>query len=472
MKIIEQNSLVQILKTFTKKEINEFGLFIHSPFFNKNKNVIELFKLIRTYYPGFGEKIDWNKIYLQIFLKKYNEGNMKTIIFLLTRLAEKFMAYKEYNSNPYEEKKKLLAAFDKRKLDKMFFKNEKKILEELNAVNGNELNLMNEKLSVEKLRSLFYTIRNDEINMYKADLKTGKLMIASFFIEMFRMIILFERIKHLGFELEFDYSTELMKNIDMENFFNSLRSNSFQSLALLEMYYFLYKALNENETDKYYLLFKKGFNDNKDSIAKNEQYILSTLMVNYLYYRHLKDMVKYDRELFEAFKILLSLYDYSGEKYLRSVVYTNVLRMAVGFREFEWTENYIKEFSAKLKPEQKENMFYYSNAYLAFAKKEFEKTLEYSSKINFETFQMKYYLRDLQLSALYELKDYESALSLIDAYRHFIKNDKNYSPRLKKGYIDFIRFVNILIKLRLGEGKLEIQQVKQKISDSNPMRKA
>jgi hypothetical protein len=262
-----------------------------------------------------------------------------------------------------------------------------------------------------------------------------------------------------------------MENINLRGFIKSMKEHSFEHLPVIEIYNNLYNALSETDTDKHYLEFKNSFQENRDSLGKSEQYIISTLMVNCLYYKHLKDRAKYDRELFEAFKILLSLYDYSGDQYLRSVIFTNILRLAVQFREFEWTENYIKEYSGKLKPEHKENMYFYSNAYLSFAKGEFEKTLEYASRINYNTFQMKYYLRDLQLSAYYELSQFDSALDMIDAYKHFIKTEKNYSDRLKQGYIEFIRCLRNLIKIRLGEKSTDIGLLRQEIIKTNSMRK-
>jgi hypothetical protein len=470
---MKQSTLLQIFKTFSSKEFKEFEMFISTPLFNRNKNVIKLFSILKAEYPVFDRaRLQKEYIFKKIYRSdRYIDENMKTFIHLLTKLAEKFMAFKEYDVNPFEEKKNLLTSLNKRKLDKLFIKHEKQIREEFNSNKTIELNILNEQVFFEKIRAVFYSERNDEETMYGADLKSGSLMITSFMIEMFRLINTSARIKYLGFDLEFDFVTEFMDKIDFEGFKNSLQENSFEYLPVINVYYEMYNAINETGSDKHYRNFKKSFYENAGLLGKSEQYILSTLMVNCLYYKHLKDRIKYDRELFEAFKILLSLYDYSGDSYLRSVVYTNILRLAVQFKEFEWTEIYIKEYSSKLKPKHRENMFNYSNAYLSFARGEFERSLGYASRINFDTFQMKYYLRDLQLSTLYELSQFEPALSLIDSYKHFIKKEKNYSPELKQGYLSFIACVQELIKIRLDDKKENIESLKKRISDSNPMRK-
>ena len=107
----------------------------------------------------------------------------------------------------------------------------------------------------------------------------------------------------------------------------------------------------------------------------------------------------------------------------------------------------------------------YSNAYLAFTRGDFEKCLEYESKINFQTFQQRYYLRDLRLSSLYELGKFETALSLIDSYKHFIKKDQNYSAKMKQGYLLFLSFINDLIRLELGISRKNAGDIKVKLTN-------
>jgi hypothetical protein len=60
---------------------------------------------------------------------------------------------------------------------------------------------------------------------------------------------------------------------------------------------------------------------------------------------------------------------------------------------------------------------------------------------------------------------------MIDAYKHFIRKEKNFSEKLKQSYMEFIQYVNELIKVKLGENKTGIGELKQRIAGSNSMRK-
>src|SRR5258706_8148653 len=101
---MKKSNLIQILESFSAKEIKEFGEFIVSPFFNKNESVIKLYGYLRKYYPGFEEnKILKEEVYRKIFPgAKYNDGFMRKTIFNLVHLAETYISYNKFKGNHVE----------------------------------------------------------------------------------------------------------------------------------------------------------------------------------------------------------------------------------------------------------------------------------------------------------------------------------------------------------------------------------
>ncbi len=469
---MENNNLIRIIKTFNKKEIKEFDLFINSPFFNKNKNVVKLFGILKKQYPAFNpQKIIKKELYKKIFsVHGYDDENMKTIIYLLTRLAEKYIAYSKYQANWYEERKQLLVSLNERKLDKLFIKYEKQTDDFFNNINGVDVETLYERIDFTKTRCNFYVDRNEEEKIYKHDLKSGEYAMALFFIELFRHFNSLFRIKKLNFKLGFDFASEFMNNIDMENLIKSFKKYEFENLPIIEIYYRMYKSLSEGNHE-YYQNFKKTFTENLSFLGNSEKYSLAELLANCAHDLHLRDPKNYTKEYFEAKKISLAFQNYSGEVYLRTIHFTVILRLGVQLKEFEWVEQFISENLEKLHPEHRENMQNYSMAYLFFAKRSFSKTLEFILKVNFDTFQLKYHLRNLQLMTFYELSDFESAISLIDSFKHFIKEDRKYGEELKKGYLEFANYTNEIMRIKLGIIPNNTKLLREKIEKSNSMRK-
>lgn len=469
------NNLILILKTLNKKELKELGLFIDSPFYNTNKNVIKLYELICKGDLLNSGKIDLHNCHKKIYRNKpFKEENMKTLIHLLTKLAEKYLSYTEYVRSPGEEKLKLMRAFDTRNIEKLYKKLEISEGEELSKISSMNLNILYRKMWYEKAKIDYYSTRAIEKELHQAEIKLSEITIAVFFVEMFRQFNMFWRLDYIDYEIESEFVTPVMKSIDIDKLDIMLRDGAFKYYPLFEAYYYLYRSIDEDEDKSNNFLgkFKAILRDKNSPIEKSEQFVLSTIMVNFIHYLYMKDFKKYERSLFEAFKILLSLYKYSGEKYLRLTIFTNMLRFGIQLKEYEWSRDFILNFSPLLEENQRLNMFNYGWCFLSFALKDYEKALEYESKIDYSTMQMKYYMRDVRLCSLYELGEYESALNLVDSYRHFIRKEKNFKGEMKKGYKEFVEHVNDLIKLKLGSSKVYPEQFIKKISNSGTMRKA
>ncbi len=466
------SSLLLILRSFSPEEMKEFELFVSSPFFNKNKNVITLFSLLKKHYPALSSKnISKEKLSAEIFTGDvYSDENMKTLIYLLTRLAEKFMAYTRYRADPMNERKFLLESLDHRNLDGIFIKHERKTGSLTSSNEKIELGLLKNKIIYNTILRDYYIKRGNEKKYLEHETKISECAITAFFMELFRLNTSFERIRFIEIDAGHDFNTDTINNINFENLLNSFSEHSFKNLPVIKLYYLVYKVISEHNDDSFHKKFIESFGEHSQMLTKTESYMLATLFVNGVHYKWERDNFRYSKDYLEAYKMLLSLYDYSGDVYLRPGVFRNALRIGLNLKEFSWIESFLKEYTPKLDPAYSENMTHYANAYLSFAKNEFGKSLEHSSKVNLNTFQMKYHMRNLQLSALYELEEYESALNLIDSYKHFIREEKNFSKELKKRYMKYIAFTNELISARLSGKKPDIDAFKQEIIDSKTMR--
>ncbi|MCY7363228.1 MAG: hypothetical protein LH629_14355, partial [Ignavibacteria bacterium] len=133
-----KSSLLEIIRTFTPKELINFEDFVNSPFFNKNKNVINLFIEIKKYAPEFNSKnmdkeIVWNKLFSE---KDYNYGIMKNIIHDLNKIAIKFLGVENITLKKFEFDLNILDQYQSRALFNFY---EKKIQECESEFNGNEI---------------------------------------------------------------------------------------------------------------------------------------------------------------------------------------------------------------------------------------------------------------------------------------------------------------------------------------------
>ena len=96
-------NLIQLLNTFSKEEMREFGKFVNSPFHNNRSDVILFFDEIKKFHPGFN-KSEFSKenIFSLIFpKKKYQDDVIRRLASNLFKLAEEFCAYNNFRKDKW-----------------------------------------------------------------------------------------------------------------------------------------------------------------------------------------------------------------------------------------------------------------------------------------------------------------------------------------------------------------------------------
>ena len=83
-------SVIQILKTFSGKELKLFDEFIQNPFHNKNLKVIEFFELLIKYHPDYSaEQLSKESLFRSMMGNAgYKESYIRNLFSDLNVLAE------------------------------------------------------------------------------------------------------------------------------------------------------------------------------------------------------------------------------------------------------------------------------------------------------------------------------------------------------------------------------------------------
>ena len=72
----------------------------------------------------------------------------------------------------------------------------------------------------------------------------------------------------------------------------------------------------------------------------------------------------------------------------------------------------------------------------------------------------------LTLKCLYELIYIESAISFIDTYKHVLRKSKLINDRPGKKYLNFLKYVSGLIKLKLNYDDFALAELKKQFLSS------
>lgn len=472
---MHKSSLIEILKTFSQKELTKFEEFVNSPYFNKNKNVTALFAEIEKYAPEYENgNLQKEKIWESLFAgRKYNYGIMKNIIFDLNKLCETFVLLEKYLKNSYQREYDLIETLGSRNIRKLTLSKidqfEKKVKSELEQ---NKYSAIDDYLLT---TSHFNYTKEGFINIYNLKLdKSEPIRLASEYLLYYFLIQSFKLINNtLSHELQGNPS---MEKTLLEKFFMKLEEHSILEDLLSEKdinpdklsrivncFYYMYKAISSGGNTESYNRFKTAFKDNIDIFSGFELQNLNNCRTVCL--TNLK--IPYAgaaKEGLEWFKFLMekgALRERNG--LVTHSTMSNLVSYAVSLKETEFAEKFVEKYYHMLPEDSRENTYNYCRSILNFGKGEFGKSLEHLSRIRNEKLMLKYNVKKIYMKIYYELNDYESFVYAFDSFAHFKKRNKLASESKALKFNKFGVCVKALFKLRNAFSQFESDELRRDI---------
>jgi hypothetical protein len=133
-------------------------------------------------------------------------------------------------------------------------------------------------------------------------------------------------------------------------------------------------------------------------------------------------------------------------------------------KDFGWVNDFVNKYSYKVNPRDRDNMFYYGNAYLQFNQGYYVNSLKSIQNIDDTFFIYKVDIKNLTLMNYYFLDYTEEALTVSKSYREFIRQNKILSPERKSRYINFSKYYDKVILFKTKSLRKDIGYLEREIS--------
>ncbi|MEO8666739.1 MAG: hypothetical protein ABI462_14705 [Ignavibacteria bacterium] len=463
------SKLIAILKTFSNEELKRFGEFLNSPFHNKNKKAILLFRLLSEFHPEYNNKdLTKEKLYSKVFAEaknNYNDASLRNLLSDLIVLSEKFLAHYTFEKDRFEFNEKSLRELIDRKLTVLFDKKLKLAEESFQSGEFEGEQQYYKKFVVEELRSSGSQFA-DNLKLYKdeSNLKASEYLSYFYLIKIFKLINFFQFQKQYNLHNEFAFAENLLSNLDLEKVMQYMKDNvkNEKDFLILSVYYKMYKTISEPADEKFYYEYKKALAENENLFSLLERYGLYVCLNN-------SGIMKIDLGNEKFFKECFEIYITMGEKDLYSAysgyfplsAYTGIVNTGLAANEFKKTEEIIYSYSDKLNPDYKEAALNHSLAQLNFYLKNYERALEFINKTDTEFSHFKFHIKILLLKIYFEKEDYDSLYYTIDSFKHFLGKNKLVGETYKKEFGSFIKILDLIVKYRSLKDKKIYFNIKQ-----------
>lgn len=476
-KLLTDTAFFRLIKSFTLKEIGEFEKFVSSPFYNTQSTLVRLFREIKKHYPQFDnlnltreylfDKVNKGKTYNDVIFRKYMSN--------LLKLAEEFLYTVDNKCHKDRMVTCLLDQFERRNQIGSF----RKLIEQYE--NNAEVS---EKITNE---SFYYKHFREELKS-SFDIRTNKLhLLKPSLIKSHTYLLMYLLLTSCV------YSNMMLVN--KSSFKDSEDVNLFKEFfGIFDIIQYLESSEYLTKSEKLFVKLCKFdvtlMKDPSDvDLLKSMKATLIELSVNlndnllYIFFSHLNiyyllnvssGKQVYIRELFENYKFMIekNLYVSGEREFINFSEYRTTLIYALRLKEFEWAEKFISKFKDHHSPEMRDNIHKYSMAVLMFEKGKLNESLKYLSTLEVNDIIMKLDSDALQLMIFYEKDFIDSALSIADSFKYYIKSNNVLSDRVIKNQSDFIRYVKLLLKHKhSGIDDFAYGKIKEEILSNNALRR-
>ena len=447
--------ITEILSRLSKAELKEFDKFVQSPFFSTGRNIYPLFKELKKFHPLFNNKsLTEESLYSRAYGKKeFNRSVFRKIVSDLTSTAEEYIRYRSYRAGEAQQALALSNGYAiMNDLDGM----KRALLQAEKKLSGLKVN--------HDYYEFLYNLQENYIHYYQNTTESitthGIYAIkrANNFI-MNILVRLPQQLHDVYVTGEGYYSgneTSFIKHftaaIDIEGFLIKLKESKDVNYDIAALYG--YNAVlwtprgNETHFRKALHLYKACL----DRLDKMDKYILGILMGTFCIKTEIEGNAGLIPVLTELYEFMLKENVLAGVygKFIPGLVFSDYVSRLVQLDRIADAEKVILENSSRLLPEAKNRTLNLCNALIYTVKGEHERSLKLLNDMSPEEIKEKTSAKSLMAINYFELGFYENLLSLIDAAKKFIVENKYMTASRKEFTSAFFDMLKKITMLRLN----------------------
>ena len=454
---MQQSKLIRLLKTFTSGELRAFKDFVASPYYNKNKELIRLYVYLKKLAPaGFPEKkIERTHVFHQLYPDiPYDEKQLNHLMSHLFKLAEQFIGLQKFEQDGIMPEIYQLNAHIDRQQHKAYQYTLKRTRESLAGQVYQRRATLLPGIPVGKPgRALF--CQPEHIGRFDHHLQEAADRFDVFLLakKLKYSCHMLDRQKLIPQPYEHHLTEELSAHVD---------ARDFAQYPAISVYHTLLQMLTKGEDESHFVAFRQLIRSYQRNFPAPEMRDLYYFAINYCINQLRLGKQSYAEDLMDLYDEGIQSGLLLEDGSLSPWTYKNVVRLALNLQRFNWAENFVLEYNEKLPTAHRQDAYYFNLAILYYKKKDYAKALEHLNRVEFSDI---HYNLDAKatLSMIYqETGETEALVSLLSAFRIFLKRNKTVSRSVKEPYANFIQILYQVNKY----GAKRKAELLEKVSDT------
>ncbi|MFK7970237.1 MAG: hypothetical protein AB8F95_07715 [Bacteroidia bacterium] len=457
---MKDRKLTQLIMLLNKQECDDLGLFVRSPYFNKQENLITLLDYFLKYWPKYDkEEFSQEDAWAQISPNSpFDKGRFAQLMTKLYKLIEQFIHTEAHKGNVLEAhrsksnyfiNKKSIYFFEKhyKEFKKTFSKHIPKKADDFQILYQIELdyhNFANNISSLDKMETIFTSL-NQALDQY---IIIEKLRIGTLVLN--HQTRTNEHL-HTPFASEvFQYAKDKIDGLP----------------PLAALWYFVYLLLTDQRNEESYSELKQFWLMNHEGFTSDTNVFVTKVLELSVLKAFGNNRKRYIEELFSLYLMSIQHKWILKEGPIQHIRFNNIVFVALFLNKIDWAKNFIVDFQQYLIPDFIEDVHSYNMARVDFAITDYSSCLKRIVNIDFVDTQMAVGTKRMQLKCYYEIDEnglMEAGINALRVYMHRIKGVSNF---YKDHHHLFINVINQLFKVKAGDkGKDTLAKIKEEVDN-------
>ncbi len=466
-KDILKGKLLELLRTFSNKELKRLESYIMAPFINTNKKIMHLFELIKRQHPNY-ENISKQKLYEKIYDTRatYQDSRLRILVSSLSRIVEQFISYQKYEKDQYRKQSYLLESLVERHLAKHFEQQYGQMSKELKKAPYRNIDYYYWQFwlaEVNHQNILYYDNRSTDDSLQKVidqlDVYYISLKLHYHWLALNRQRVVQQEYNQ-GF-----FWDEINQHI---------QTTPLSEEVLIQLYKQMIDILQEPEKESHFTELRTLFKKEKAILVKEEQQQIYAVLINYCRWQSSKGATKYMIEALELYKEMLNeKLLYIGD-YLAPHHFKNIVSLALQVDELTWADQFMQENWEEMHPSHASNVYAYNQAALFFHQQAFEEAASLLQQIQFSDYEFIdfYYhigYKVLLIKTYYETEEEYPLTAALEALRIYMIRHKKIASNQRDAYLNFIKLCKRLMNEKRGKKRKSKDDLGEAISNTEPL---
>jgi hypothetical protein len=455
---MEKSQLINIIKTFSKKDVREMLRWLQSPMHNLREDVIALFQYITSdNVLNNNELMEKEAAYKVLMPKqKYDDAKMRQVMFFLLQSVEQFLAYQEWSKSEKNQHLALAQNYLHRKLEKPFLKTIQDLEKEQAQATHNDA-LHHElqhrlweqyslfQVTQDRSKPMFLQETNDTLDTYYIAQKL------KYFCNMHSHQSVFK------IEYRYTFLAPLLAQIQQEQLL---------SIPAISVYYYIYHTLIEKENPEHFVLLKQEIGGKLTKFPASEGREILLMGINYCIGRTNAGHASYFQDALELFQLGDSSNLLLEDGLVSRFTFRNAVSIGTRIKAFEWVEYFIDKYKKCLDEKYQGSFVQFNYARLYFEKGDYAQAMKLLAQTEYDDILIALNAKFMLLKMYYELREYDVLESHLESMRAYVQR-KEVIGYHRNIYKNIIRFAKKLLNLNPTTQK--IADLRQNIANTNPM---